>query len=156
MAYREAVGSLLWLSNMTRPDIANAVRMVARHSHNPGEEHWNAVLNTLSYLHGTKGRGLTFTRGQGLGVSVYVDADYAHKANDRRSVSGAAVMCGGVCVYWKSNTQRCVYSSTAEAEYVVWAQGWSKGNTVCVCSFGVPAVASARQADRCIQRQRGG
>ena len=45
--YREAVGSPLWLSNMTRPDIANAVRVVARHSHKPGEEHWNAVLKIL-------------------------------------------------------------------------------------------------------------
>ena len=33
---REAVESLLCLSNMTRPNIANAVRVVARHSHNSG------------------------------------------------------------------------------------------------------------------------
>ena len=30
--YREAVGPLMWLSNMTRPDISNAVRAVACHS----------------------------------------------------------------------------------------------------------------------------
>ena len=33
--YREAVGSLMWLSTMTRPGISNAVHPVARHSHNP-------------------------------------------------------------------------------------------------------------------------
>ena len=32
--FREAVGSLVWLSTMTRPKISNAVRAVARHSHN--------------------------------------------------------------------------------------------------------------------------
>ena len=33
--YRALVGSLMWLSVMTRPDIANALRACARHSHNP-------------------------------------------------------------------------------------------------------------------------
>ena len=129
--YREAVGNLLWLSNMTLPDIANAVRVAARHSHNPGKGRWNAVLKILSYLRGTKGRGLTFTRGQGLGVSVYVDADYAKKVKDRRSVSGAAVMCGGVCVCWKPTTQRCVTSSTTEAEYVACGDGIKEALFVC-------------------------
>ena len=31
-------------------------------------------------------------RGSGLGLEVYADADYAGKANDRRSVSGIAVL----------------------------------------------------------------
>ena len=135
----------------------NAVGVVARHSHNPGEEHWNAVLKMLSYLRGTKGRGLTFTRGQGLGVSVYIDADYAKKAKDRRSISGAAVMCRGVCVCWKSTTQGCVTSSTTEAEPVACGDGIKTScSTVCVCVFRFPAAASGRQADRFIRRQRGG
>ena len=87
----------MWLANITRRGIANAFRVVARHSHNPGEEHWNAVPKMLSYLRGTKGRGLTFTQSHGLGASVYADADYATKENYKRSVSGTAVMCGGVC-----------------------------------------------------------
>ena len=37
--YREAVGGLLWVAGMTRPDIAQAVRSVARHSHNPCQRH---------------------------------------------------------------------------------------------------------------------
>ena len=32
--YRALVGSLMWLSVMTRPDIANALRACARHSYN--------------------------------------------------------------------------------------------------------------------------
>ena len=34
---REAVGSLIWLSTMTRPDITNAVRAVVRDANEPTE-----------------------------------------------------------------------------------------------------------------------
>ena len=37
--YKEAVGSLMWLSTMIRPDISNAVRAVVRHSRNPTDRH---------------------------------------------------------------------------------------------------------------------
>ncbi|CAM9459186.1 unnamed protein product [Scytosiphon promiscuus] len=62
-AYREAVGSLMWLVTMARPDFANAVRAVARHSHSPTERlhsptegHWKAVLKIIQYLLGSKYR----------------------------------------------------------------------------------------------------
>ena len=60
--YREVVGSLMGLSTMTRPDISNVVRAVARHSHNPTDRHWKAVLKIMAYLHGTRGMSLTFVR----------------------------------------------------------------------------------------------
>ena len=56
-------------------------------------------------------------------LETYVDADYAHKAEDRRSVSGVAVCCGGTLVPWFSRTQKCVTLSTTEAEYVAMADG---------------------------------
>ena len=65
--YREAVGSLMWLSTMTRPDISNVVSAVARHSDNPTDRHWKAVLKIMAYLHGTRGMGLTFCEGLGIG-----------------------------------------------------------------------------------------
>ena len=48
-AYREAVGGLMWLVVMSRPDIANAVRAVARHSHDPIARHWKAILMIIEY-----------------------------------------------------------------------------------------------------------
>ena len=56
-------------------------------------------------------------------LSVYVDADYANEDNDRRSVSGVAVMVGGTVVNGSSTTQHCFSPSTSEAEYVAMAQG---------------------------------
>ena len=56
---REAIGSLMWLSTMTRPDITNAVRAVARYAHEPTERLWQAIMKILSYLNGTRSLGIT-------------------------------------------------------------------------------------------------
>ena len=119
---RAAIGSLIWVGGMTRPDIiANAVRAVARQAHDPAERHWRAVCKIISYLNGTNKLGLVFSKEGGLKLSVYVDADYADKANDRRSVS--VVMLWGTSVIASSTTQHCVTLSTSETEYVAMAQG---------------------------------
>ena len=39
-------------------------------------------------------------------LETYVDADYAHKAEDRLSIAGVAVCCGGTTVSWFSRTQK--------------------------------------------------
>ena len=120
---RAVVGSLIWVGGLIRPDIANAVRAVARQAHDPSERHWRAVCKIISYLNGTKKLELVFSKGGDLKLSVYVDADYADKANDRRSVSGVAVMLGGTSVIASSTTQHCVTLSTSETEYVAMTQG---------------------------------
>ena len=56
-------------------------------------------------------------------IETHVDADYAHKVEDRRSVSGVAVCCGGTLASWFSRTQKCVTLFTTEAEYVAMADG---------------------------------
>lgn len=53
LLYQSAVGSLLYLSGWTRPDIAFSVSNVARFCFNPMKEHWTAVKRILRYLKGT-------------------------------------------------------------------------------------------------------
>ena len=101
---REAVSNLLWLSTMTQPDITNAVRAVARYAHTPTERLWEAIKKKLSYRNGTKSFGITYVRGSGLGLKVYVNADYADKANDGRLVSGIAITLRGNVVSCASKT----------------------------------------------------
>ena len=86
--FRELVGSLMWLSISTRPDIANAVRAVARYCTAPRAIHWKAALGIFEYINGTNEYGITFQRGtlSGISLEVFADADYASKATDRRSV----------------------------------------------------------------------
>ena len=99
--FREIVGSLTWIANQTRPDMANAVRAVARFYHDPKTIHCKAAQKILEYLNATSDLDLTSRRDRDLesvqmefDLETYVEADYAHKAEDRRSVSGVAVCCG--------------------------------------------------------------
>ena len=52
--YKQAVGGLLWISGMTRPDIATAVKAVARHAHNPTARHRKAVWEIIARLKATR------------------------------------------------------------------------------------------------------
>ena len=61
---REMVGSLMWIANQTRPDTANAVRAVARFSHDPKEVHVKAARKMIEYLSATPHLGLPLQKGQ--------------------------------------------------------------------------------------------
>ena len=108
---------------MTRPGIASAGRAVARHAHNPAARHWKAVRKIIAYLKATKDLGVVFQRGGDLKLSLFADADYADRCNDRRSVLGVSAMLRNTAVSASSTTQHCVTLPTSEAEYVAMAHG---------------------------------
>ena len=64
--FRELVGCFMWLANQTRPDIANAVKAVARYTNPLREVHWKATARILEYVFFTSDFGITFERGSGL------------------------------------------------------------------------------------------
>lgn len=76
---RKAIGSLLWISNCTRPDISAAVNYLTRFVSRPRQSHWTGVKRIYRYLRGTSSFGLFFKSGQGAGckwcATVYTDAD---------------------------------------------------------------------------------
>ena len=88
--FRELVGSLMWLSILTLPDIANAVRAVLRYCTAPRAIDWKAAIGILEYINGTSEYGIKLQRGtlSSISLEVFADADYASKATGRRSVSG--------------------------------------------------------------------
>ena len=113
------VGSLLYLSTKTRPDIAFAVTSAACFCASPTKEHWTAVKRILRYLNGSRQLGLLY-RANTLNEDItgFADADWAGDVGDRKSTSGYVFLLGGAAVSWKSAKQTTVALSTAEAEYV--------------------------------------
>ena len=114
--YQEAVGSLMYASLGTRPDITYAVQMVSWFSKNPGEAHWEAVKRIFCYLKGTKEFWLTYG-GPQKELKGYADAD-GSMAEDRHAISGYTFLLHGGAVSWAAKQQEIVSLSTTESEYV--------------------------------------
>lgn len=55
--YASAIGSLMYATVCTRPDISQAARVVSRYMTNPGKVHWQAVKWIIRYLKSTSDVG---------------------------------------------------------------------------------------------------
>lgn len=122
--YREAVGSLMYLAVMTRPDLAFAVGVASRHLESPTEEDVRRVKQILKYVKGTTELALAFPANsqQEARLFGFCDSDYAGDGDTRRSTSGYAFLLGRSCISWRSERQRVVATSTTEAEYIAAAE----------------------------------
>lgn len=120
--YREAVGSLLYLSTKTRPDLAYAVGMASRNMENPDRKDIVAVKRVLRYLAGTLGEGVCYKNNTELELSVFCDSDYAGDVKTRRSTTGYIIMLGGGPVAWCSRRQAIVALSSTESEFIAAAE----------------------------------
>ena len=130
--YQALVGSLLYLSVYTRPDISHAVGILSRFMACPTDKHWEAAKHILRYLKGTKHLGLRFSGGAPSNQGVYTcemftDADFAADLDKRRSITGAVMLMQGAAVLWISKLQSLVATSTTEAEFIAAAMGTKEG-----------------------------
>ena len=108
----------MWVATMTRPDIASAVREVAKFSDKPGRAHWKAVRRILQYIARTKDRGITYGGQKAeIEMTASADSDHATCLDTRRSVSGGAVLLGGARSAG-SPGHRVTATGTSESEYV--------------------------------------
>ena len=119
--YQSAIGSLLYLSTRTRPDIAYAVSNVARFCSKHTMEHWKSIKHIMRYLNGTRNYGFLYDKEKVMDFIGYSDADWAGDLDDRMSTSGYVFKLSGAAVSWRSKKQSCVSLSTAEAEYMALA-----------------------------------
>jgi transposase InsO family protein len=116
--YNELIGSLMYLSNTTRPDISLSVGLLSRFRSNPTTAHWNAGMRVLAYLFHTQEMGLEY-HGQS-DIVGYADAAFADDKVTLHSTMGYTFLLNGCAVSWSSRKQRHIATSTVEAEYVAF------------------------------------
>jgi hypothetical protein len=117
--YATLIGSLMYLTTCTRPDIAYAVGVLCRFMACPGMAHWEAAQRVLRYLKGTADLGLTYGGPRVSNELIgYTDADWGGDEDTSRSTTGSLVTLAGGAVSWASRLQKTVTKSTFAAEYV--------------------------------------
>ncbi|KAF6213070.1 hypothetical protein GE061_010784 [Apolygus lucorum] len=108
--YREAVGSLLYLSTKTRPDIALAVGFCGRHVENPRQTDVQNIKRTLKYVKGTADLGVNYVINNDSPEKLvaYCDADFAGDELSRKSTTGFVIF------YSDGPKQMIVYISSSD------------------------------------------
>ncbi|KAK4389803.1 Retrovirus-related Pol polyprotein from transposon TNT 1-94 [Sesamum angolense] len=118
--YASAVGSIQYVAQCTRPDIAYALSVTSRYQACPGEVYWTAVKTILKYLRRTKDVFLVYGGGE-LILEGFSDASFQSDDDDTKSQSGFVFKLNGGVVAWKSSKsskQDTTTDSTMEAEYI--------------------------------------
>ncbi|XP_062703556.1 uncharacterized protein LOC134286011 [Aedes albopictus] len=128
--YMSLIGGLLYVAVHTRPDISVSVSILAQKSSCPNAQDWTEAKRILRYLNATSNHKLQLGASS-EGLQMFVDADWAGNARDRKLNSGMILRFGGGPISWCSRKQTCVALSSTEAEFVALAEGcqelvWTK------------------------------
>ena len=139
LLYQQAIGRLMWISNSTRFDISYVVGQLSQHCNKPAIRHWNGVSQVFRYLSGTRKLKLWIggesqdealkSRNACYGYKLhgFSDADYAGDQTDRKSVTGHIYLLNKGPISWSSTKQKCVATSTTEAEYIALSEASKQG-----------------------------
>ena len=137
LPYLQLIGSLLYLSTMTRPDIAYHMSVLCKYMQDPSLECYSAAMSLLLYVGHTKRKGLHFDASTsappGLssckdriesnhGFVAYSDASWRDPHKFGWNMYGYAVYLYGAPVSFAAKLLKVVALSTAEAEYAAASQ----------------------------------
>ena len=113
---REAVGSLIWLTTMCRPDISLATHYLSKLASVPSAGAWRMFKHVMGYLKRTKHLGIVYRTGAAgpTDIQAWVDSSFGNLPGARSTWGGVLDVSGGP-VWWKCGTTKATLS-TAEAE----------------------------------------
>lgn len=120
--YQSLIGSLMYLTVISRPDISHVVSKLSQFNSHPHEEHLNAAKYLLRYLNKYP-KGMISYCNLNEKFICFTDADWGCDSCDRKSYTGFVMFMAGGAVAWESKKQSVVALSTMEAEYVAVCQG---------------------------------
>jgi len=104
--FQTVIGSLLYLTLGTRPDIAFAVTKLAQHAAHPSQVHFDKALYICRYLVGTKNYILKYDGNSGEGLIACTDSDWASDPSNWKSQSGYFLKLAGGAILWTSRAQK--------------------------------------------------
>lgn len=136
--YQELLGSLNWLANITRPDLAQCVSKFSSYTKGARRGDLMQLRRTLLYLRDNEFPGLIIRKSMypndAVKLYAFSGASFANEEG-RKSRTGFIIYINGTPIFWKSKKQGLVTTSTHAAEFValshtvielVWVMGLLK------------------------------
>ena len=123
--YRSGVGTLLYLTKHSRPDICNPVRELSKTMDAPVPVHLKEMYKVIRHAVSTKGYGLKFELKKDIikwALKALCDSDSASDKETKISVNGYIIYFCGIPISWRSIGMKSVVLSTTEAEYMALSE----------------------------------
>ncbi|OQV11365.1 Integrase core domain-containing protein isoform 2 [Cladophialophora immunda] len=118
--FQEMNGSVAWLANQTRPDIAYAHSKIAQFNANPSDVAVECMNHLFRYLAGTRSWGILYEKDtENDEIVGHSDSNWGDKHSvDTKSTSGYLFTLANGPIAWSSRKQRTTATSSTEAEYI--------------------------------------
>ena len=123
--YRSGVGTLLYLTKHSRPDICNPVRELSKTMDAPAPVHLKVMYKAIRHVLLTKGYGLKFELRKDMlkwALKALSDSDFPCDKETRISVLFYIIYFCGIPIAWRSKGMKSVVLSTTEAEYMALSE----------------------------------
>ena len=114
--YCKAIGSLMYVTIATCPDITFAISTLLQFLDNPGCIHWEVVKHVFRYLSRTKTHALTYGN-KHHHLTSFTNANRSSQEHCH-AISGYVFLIDRGTVSWASKKQELITLSTAKAKYV--------------------------------------
>jgi hypothetical protein len=133
--YQRKVGSLLYATTITRPDVARAANKLSEFLLNPSARHQDAVDRAISYLYGTNALAIEYSAlsdPDQSAIDCAGDAAFADDPATRYSTEGYLLKLFNGPIDWRSTKQKTVTTSSTEAELLALSHaakeviGWKR------------------------------
>jgi len=109
--YAKIIGSVIFLMNSTRPDIAYAVSRLSSYTHNSAKEHWDVLHHLLRYLRGTMDWCLHFCKFSAV-LEGFCDVNWVADNDEVSSIGGYVFTLGGGVISWKAANRHTIVGET--------------------------------------------
>ena len=107
--YRSALGMMIFLIKISRPDISNTVRELSKSNSKENYAHYKQILQAVNYVLKTRNGMLKFmptSEKDKWELKYMCDSDFAGDKDNRLSVTCYCTYINGCLISWKSRTQK--------------------------------------------------
>ena len=123
--YRSGVGTLLYLTKHSRPDICNSVRELSTTVDAPAPVHLKEMNKLIRFVLSPKDFGLKFKLMKKIkkwALKALGDSDLASDKETRISIFGYITYFCGIPIGWRSKGMKSAALSTTESEYMALSE----------------------------------